>query len=426
MAIVGQTILKAVAGTGGFPASPTTGDTFLRLDAYSTYPAGTLFFWNGSGWTPLNVNNNLSGSSAGAIFQASNAGGVGSTGLKGISSGSGDGVEGTTVSGNAIRGDATGTGYGVQGVSNTGIAVYGNSTSNTAIKGDATGGNTGIHGTSPTGTAVYGASGGGAASVYGNNSGAGYGVYGITNTGVGVYGASTTGVGVEGYCNNSSYAVFGYQANSSGTGVVAQNAGSGIGLHGYSGTGWAGYFDGTAGYGNTFVQGYLRSDGNMGTWANRPTVPYVGQKYFATDRGVEYYWNGTYWLSVNILSNTAQSREVMPITTVGTHYWEAPFWYGSSGGTQLYIERVVTHIYVLTTNNGTNYYNITLIGNNGTYKTSTNYNTSANGPNGWIYFSQPPDTALVSNDFILDFTVANIGTPGGFYALHSVYYRPIG
>lgn len=34
------------------------------------------------------------------------------------------------------------------------------------------------------------------------------------------------------------------------------------------------------------------------TWANRPANPIAYERHFATDRGIEYFWNGSLWLSI--------------------------------------------------------------------------------------------------------------------------------
>jgi len=125
----------------------------------------------------------------------------GGTGNSGISGGSpnGNGALGTSV-----------TGFGVYGTSGSGVGVFGTSTSANGVVGTtaATNGD----------SAVAGISNG--------TSGHANGVYGRSSNGPGMYGTSTTGNGVEGHSTNGGSAgLAGYQQNSSsstGYGVYAE------------------------------------------------------------------------------------------------------------------------------------------------------------------------------------------------------------
>lgn len=116
------------------------------------------------------------------------------------------------------------------------IAVIGESTQSTGVLGISTDQN-GVQGNS----AASGQSG-----VYGQNTGGGYGVYGVGATGV--HGTSSSANGVEGFCSNGGSGVYGEFDGSGGIGVAGriQPAGDGVAVYGdnTSTSGWSGYFTG--------------------------------------------------------------------------------------------------------------------------------------------------------------------------------------
>lgn len=59
-------------------------------------------------------------------------------------------------------------------------------------------------------------------------------------------------------------------------------------------------------------------NGNLigyGTWANRPSAPGVNQRYFATDRHLEFEWNGTRWQSTTLFTMELHADHAQPVTT---------------------------------------------------------------------------------------------------------------
>jgi hypothetical protein len=122
-----------------------------------------------------------------------------------------DGISGLSVNGTGAFGNST-TGYGVFGMSGSGIGMFGSSTSSTGIEGTtaATNGS----------SAVAGISNG--------TSGHANGVYGRSTNGPGVYGTAAAANGTEGHSTNAGSAgIAGYQLNASsstGYGVYAESS----------------------------------------------------------------------------------------------------------------------------------------------------------------------------------------------------------
>jgi hypothetical protein len=192
----------------------------------------------------------------------------GSSAVAGIANTSGNGVYGATGSTSgtnyAVGGVNTGGGYGGYFASSSSNAVYATGSGSDIIESiytSSSGGSNGIKGISQSSSAT-------SAGVYGDNTGAGYGVRGASSTGYGVYGTGEVGlygqaspaydVGVEGFStggkgvlgtdNGDGYGVYGQSA--SGTGVYAAVYGTGsndYALYAFSengGSSYAGYFVG--------------------------------------------------------------------------------------------------------------------------------------------------------------------------------------
>jgi hypothetical protein len=184
-------------------------------------------FWEGDGDNGLEVYTASSTPGAGAIFGVAGVlAAVGSAGVVGYNSGSGNGVAGYASQSAGVWGlhnTFTGAGPGVEGetLSTTGEAVGVRGIVDSTSPGSFSAGVRGINnGTGPNGIGVYGSQAGSGSGVYGetptgagvrgeshtdsgkgvvgNNDANGKGVEGGSNTGTGVWGASETGNGVFG------------------------------------------------------------------------------------------------------------------------------------------------------------------------------------------------------------------------------------
>lgn len=147
-------------------------------------------------------------------------------GVYGKATGTGAGVQGEAVSGNALRGIAT-VGKGVLGSSNSGIGVHGISSSAAAVYGASITG-VGVEGFSSTKVGIYG------------RSDADYGVYGVSTNTYGTAGRSTNSYGVVGVSQTND-GVYGTSELGNGNGVKGQTL-NGSGVVGLATTGVGGLF----------------------------------------------------------------------------------------------------------------------------------------------------------------------------------------
>jgi hypothetical protein len=184
-----------------------------------------------------------------------------------VTAGTGSAIVGTVSAANsgqpAVIGSNIGTSYygiGLEGHANS-IGVYG--------LVDAGNGGYGVYGYAGDGTGAVGLSSSGIGVVAESSSS--YGVYAASSSSYGVYGSSSSSSGVYGYSyqgdgvtangnygraitahsinalaiyasSDNGYGIWGQSTNQYG--VIGEDAGSGIGVYGSSGTGYAGYFAG--------------------------------------------------------------------------------------------------------------------------------------------------------------------------------------
>ncbi len=147
----------------------------------------------------------------------------------------GNGVSGTTTTGNGVSGTNTSQNdYGTLGDVN-GYGVYGNSKSGTGVGGfNTTNGNLGTLGDT-TGYGVYGTSSTNYG-VYGKSTSSQDGVYGSSNTGSGVTGINTTNGNLGSLGNTNGFGVYGTTTGGNFPyGVYGVNHSSGNGDNGFLG-----------------------------------------------------------------------------------------------------------------------------------------------------------------------------------------------
>ena len=136
-----------------------------------------------------------------------------------------------------MYGENTGGGYGIVGVTNSGSGYA-------AVSGSNSGSGRGVYGGSAAGVGVFGHSGSSSdAGVSGSNDSAGPGVYGYSNTGPGVYGHSLYDdqAGVYGRHDFYGYGVFGESAGGPGVyGLSYSSSDAGVYGKNTSGSGVAG------------------------------------------------------------------------------------------------------------------------------------------------------------------------------------------
>jgi hypothetical protein len=163
---------------------------------------------------------------------------------------------------------------------------------------------------------------------------------------------------------------------------------------------------------------------NAGT--SFPGSPFTGMRWFRTDLGLECYYDGTRWLTVQ------QFDMPMPIT-------DATLSIGTSGTVSnrspvrqdygIYLVRWVCVTFVSTTNTGAAYWTVALnrrtAANAGTDIASFTTGTTPDTASNWVNHDQTINAVLDSSARELRITVTKTGSPGGIYPLSTLVYRLI-
>jgi hypothetical protein len=154
-----------------------------------------------------------------------------------------------------------------------------------------------------------------------------------------------------------------------------------------------------------------------------PGSPTTNQRFFRTDRGIEYYWNGARWLSTEIYSiQLATQNANVPYTTNTSVYGTNPW----SGLYDFYVERC-TLAYYPTSTTATNYFVTQFNAVDGTTSTAIGGTISTQSVtiNAWGSASVTPNTVISSAYDIFEFRSTETGT-ATVYLVGSVYGRLVG
>ena len=160
----------------------------------------------------------------------------------------------------------------------------------------------------------------------------------------------------------------------------------------------------------------------MGSGTAFPTGITAGYRFFRTDLGFDCYYDGTQWLSLNIYS---ASLPQYTFTATGSYISKvlrqdfAP-----------YIIRLSAEFLVLTTNNATNFWTVTVRGASSSYAATTTihtFNTSGLAANTWanVDTSFPSGTATPTNRALFDVSAVPTLAPGTLVISVNIDYRLI-
>jgi len=153
-----------------------------------------------------------------------------------------------------------------------------------------------------------------------------------------------------------------------------------------------------------------------------PANPATNQRFFRTDRALEYYYDGTRWLTMNeytltmplLYAFTAVGGTVPLTVAYGTVDRQYSIYFTS------YRHLVLTG----SPNDGTNYYTLSFNTFGTPYFT---YNTSAFAINAYGEFTTTTFSNNPNNDLLAEITLTKTGSPGLLYIYDAkVRYRYVG
>lgn len=151
-----------------------------------------------------------------------------------------------------------------------------------------------------------------------------------------------------------------------------------------------------------------------------PSSPAAGERFFRTDTGFEYFYDGSRWLTT--------CEFVVPIVGLTQYSANADTPAVLVSATDTFrITRITMSTYVATTNNGSNYWNVALQGVNDAFTAFTvisTANTSAQSANTFVRSAPTAsDPQLASGRAALRLGLTKTGSPGDLRIMLSVHYR---
>lgn len=168
------------------------------------------------------------------------------------------------------------------------------------------------------------------------------------------------------------------------------------------------------------------------TWANTgvmaegtafPSGPTTNQRFYRTDRKIEYVWDGTRWLC------TCPHRAPIPMQDALAPYTgTAALDVGRLPADieyAMWLEAIVYSTFVQTTNDASNYHNLNLLDAAGIAIAGAAATTAAQAANMWVSQRKVLGLATSTVKFHLRLSVKT-GTPGSIYFIGVLHYRLIG
>lgn len=163
---------------------------------------------------------------------------------------------------------------------------------------------------------------------------------------------------------------------------------------------------------------------NSGT--SFPTAA-TGDRYWRTDRGLEYYYDGTRWLTVAEYSLALRpTDELVPIATSGRRIRMAvPY----KGTYSLYLQKLWVSYLNAGTNDGSNFWTGTLYWHDSADSTTSlgsAFNSSAAATSTWIAATVTVDAVLSTSAFAFSVQMVKTAAPGTLYIMGELFYRLVG
>jgi hypothetical protein len=158
---------------------------------------------------------------------------------------------------------------------------------------------------------------------------------------------------------------------------------------------------------------------NTGTGTSFPGSPSTGDKFWRSDRNIEYFWDGTRWLSTQLFLVSPYSTENASADTASGRL-PVPF----KGIYDLWIEKVQTSSYLSATAS----WNLNLRWSNAanTYTDLASHSTTGDAATTWVNKETNVNAVLDSNALLLNLFVDEVSGTAGCYCAMLIYFRLIG
>ena len=160
-----------------------------------------------------------------------------------------------------------------------------------------------------------------------------------------------------------------------------------------------------------------------GAGTSFPASPATNQLWYRTDLGWLCYYDGTRWLTVHEYGEplSQASNITNPKTDAAYVLNQSILFNPSRSDWGIYFTRAHVFLFVSTTNNGTNYWEVEITN---TATSCGTFSTIADAPNTNLYKSVTTPVVLASGRQYWQLrTINNVGTPGDLSYQATVFYR---
>lgn len=149
----------------------------------------------------------------------------------------------------------------------------------------------------------------------------------------------------------------------------------------------------------------------------------TGDRYFRTDRGLEYYYDGTRWLSMTLYTHQFGTAQGLVNTATAGNLSIGVLWQDYD----MYLVDWHAAAYVVTTNNGTSYWTMVLTKTDGASASDVaSVNTSAHAADTWVKQKASINALVGTGQEIIAYEVRKTSSPGNIVAAGMVTYRLVG
>ena len=151
-----------------------------------------------------------------------------------------------------------------------------------------------------------------------------------------------------------------------------------------------------------------------------PGGPSTNDKYYRTDRNLLYFYDGTRWLTTTLyFIETDGNRFTFPISSPNNTACTVV-----TADHDMWLEKMYVSVYVVTTNNGSNYWTMNLSLDGGA--TIATINTSAISANTWTKLNTAIGAAVGSATIFINIAYIKTSSPGTLYVSNLLSFRLIG
>lgn len=155
-----------------------------------------------------------------------------------------------------------------------------------------------------------------------------------------------------------------------------------------------------------------------------PAAPATGARFYRSDRNVEYFYDGTRWLSTQLfVANFASTDSVLPHSANAIQRLRNPEWNRYS----IYIERATMSFYQVSADSAANYFTCQIVSKGGAATTDigTAMSTQNEAVGEWDSVELTINTVVAATQQHFDANMTEFGVQT-IYATPGISYRLVG